>query len=187
MQIGILGGSFNPPHIGHILVAQQVLDFTDLSEVWFLPAYKHTFDKPLAPFSDRVAMTKLIKLPKTRVSTLEIDHKLDGNTINLLPVLTQNYPKDKFTFIIGSDQLPLFSKWGKWQELLQKLPFLVVERAGYALQPLYEGMKVLKHEFFITTNISSSMVRGRIKRWLPISHLVEDEVEEYIVNNSLYS
>ncbi|MEK7166643.1 MAG: nicotinate-nicotinamide nucleotide adenylyltransferase, partial [Patescibacteria group bacterium] len=131
MHIGILGGSFNPPHLGHILAAQQVLDYTSISEVWFLPAYKHTFDKPLAPVADRVAMIKLVKFSGTRVSTLEVDYKLSGDTIELVPLFKKLYPNDSFTFIIGSDQLVTFTKWGSWESLLQKLPFLVVPRAGY--------------------------------------------------------
>ncbi|RJR14814.1 nicotinate (nicotinamide) nucleotide adenylyltransferase [Candidatus Microgenomates bacterium] len=186
MKIGILGGSFNPPHIGHILVAQQVLDFTSLDEVWFLPAFKHTFDKPLAPVSDRLAMTRLISLPKTRVSTLEIDHQLSGDTIELIPILKEKYPQDNFTFIMGSDQLAQFTKWGSWEQLLAQIPFLIVPRAGFALEPLYKNMQPLKHELFITTNVSSSMIRQRIKRTLSITHLVTEEIEQFIKQNKLY-
>lgn len=186
MRIGILGGSFNPPHLGHVLAAQQVLDFTDIEEVWFLPAFKHTFDKPLAPVSDRVAMTKFLKMPHTQVSTIEIDHELNGDTINLLPILKKEYPSDNFTFIIGSDQLAAFVEWGSWQELIKQIPFLVVPRAGYPLEPWYEGMTALVHKFFISTNISSSIVRARIAQKLSIDHLVMQTVKDYIVKKNLY-
>ena len=187
MHIGILGGSFNPPHIGHLLVAQQVLDFTSLEKIFLLPAYSHTFDKPLAPVHDRLAMTQLLNLPNTIVSTLEIDHQLNGDTINLLPLLKEKYPKDSFSFIMGSDQLPNFTKWGQWETLLKQIPFLVVPRAGYSMKPLYSGMAPLEHPLFITTNISSSMVRLRIKQRLSIGHLVTDEVKKYISQNNLYT
>lgn len=186
MNIGILGGSFNPPHIGHMLIAQQVLDFTDLDEVWFLPAFKHTFDKPLASVADRLVMTRLITLPKTKVSTLEIDHQLSGDTVELIPILHNKYPKDDFTFIMGSDQLSQFTKWGSWEKLLNELPFLIVPRAGFALKPLYQGMQALSHELFITTNVSSSMIRARIKKGLAIDHLVLPEVKKYIMIKKLY-
>jgi nicotinate-nucleotide adenylyltransferase len=186
MKIGLLGGSFNPPHIGHILVAQQVLDFTDLDEIWFLPAYKHTFDKPLAPIASRLAMVTLLKVKNTRLSTLESDYKLDGNTINLLPILKKEYKDDSFTFIIGSDQLPTFHKWGSWEKLLTQQKFLVVERAGYPLIPLYKGMQVLKNPAFITTNISSSMVRHRVKKNLSIEYLVPPTIATYIKKHNLY-
>lgn len=186
MQIGLLGGSFNPPHLGHLLIAQQVLDFTDLEEIWWLPAYAHTFDKPLAPVSDRVAMAKLLNLPKTKVSTLEIDHQLNGDTINLVPLLKEKYPHDQFTFVMGSDQLPTFQKWGRWEQLIEKLPFLIVPRAGYPLSPLYKNMRVLQNSLFISTNISSSLVRVRIAKGLSIDHLVPETVKAYIATNMLY-
>lgn len=186
MNIGILGGSFNPPHIGHLLVAQQILDFTPLEKIFLLPAFNHTFDKPLAPVLDRLAMTQLLHLPHTEVSTLEIDHELNGDTINLLPYLGKKYPGDAFTFIIGSDQLTSFKKWGAWETLLTQIPFLVVPRAGYPLEPVYPGMTPLIHKLFITTNISSSMVRARIKEGLSIDHLVTDEVKRYIEEKGLY-
>lgn len=186
MKIGILGGSFNPPHLGHLLIAQQILDFTGIDAIWFLPAFKHTFDKPLAAVADRLAMTQLVKMPNMHVSTLEITHQLSGDTIELLPILKNKYPKDIFTFIIGSDQLPMFEKWGSWEKLIKSIPFLVVPRAGYPLSPLYPQMQVLAHELFITTNISSSLVRSRIKKGLSVTHLVTDEVGEYIKKKGLY-
>lgn len=186
MHIGLLGGSFNPPHIGHVLVVRQVLDFTPLNKIWLLPAYRHTFDKPLAPHADRLAMTKLITEDRVEVSALEIDNQLDGNTINLVPILKKRFMKDKFTFIIGSDQLSTFTKWGEWRTLLKLLNFLVVPRAGYPQRPLYQNMKVLKHPLLVTTNISSSMVRQRVKKGLPIAHFVPKTVETYIKKKGLY-
>ena len=186
MHIGILGGSFNPPHLGHVLVAQQILDFTDIEKIWLLPAYNHTFGKTLLDIKHRLAMTKMLVGKQIEISTLEIDHKLDGNTINLVPILEKQYPEIKFTFIIGSDQLPTFHKWGSWQELLQKLPFLVFLRAGYPAKPLYKGMQDIDNPLLITTNISSSLVRERLKKGFSINHLVPPLVEAYINKHGLY-
>ena len=86
MNIGLLGGAFNPPHFGHLMIARQVLDFTNTDEVWFLPNFGQIPPKPVAKVSDRLAMTKLLSMPKTRVSTIEIDNALDGDTINLLQI-----------------------------------------------------------------------------------------------------
>ena len=109
MHIGIFGGVFNPPHIGHLIIAQQVLDFTDVDQVWFLPNFGQYPTKPnVASVAHRLAMTTLLVLPKTRVSTIEIDNKLDGNTINLLPHLP---PPHTYTFIMCADWLPGFTMW----------------------------------------------------------------------------
>ncbi len=184
MKIGLFGGVFNPPHIGHILVAQQVLDFTDLDEVWFLPSYGQHPPKPgVAPVVDRLAMTKMLRLPKTRISTLEIDHKLNGNTITLLPYLPKEH---QFTFIMGADWLPSFHLWGQWQELVKRLPFLVFPRNGYVNEPLYENMRLLAHPFLMTSNISATKVRERIRNGLPIEQFVPKGVAAYIKEHGLY-
>ena len=65
MKIALLGGAFNPPHLGHVMIARQVLDFTDTDEVWFLPNYGQIPPKPVAPVADRLAMANLIVFPKT--------------------------------------------------------------------------------------------------------------------------
>lgn len=186
MKIGILGSYFNPPHVGHILVAQQCLDFAGFDKVWFLPGLRSTFQKQLIDIKDRLEMTKLLSLPNTEVSTLEVDHGLDGNTISLIPFLEKDFPNDQFSFIIGSDQLPTFHKWGNWKELLRQLPFLVVPRAGYPLTPLYDGMQVLSHPLLAMTNISSTLIRERVKRGLPIDRFVTPEVGRYIERRGLY-
>jgi len=184
MKIGILGGVFNPPHIGHLIVAQQVLDFTDLDEVWFLPSYGQHPPKPhVATVEHRLAVTKMLQVPKTRVSTIEIDHKLDGNTIHLLPYLPKEH---QFTFIMGADWLPSFHLWGRWQELLKKMPFLVFPRNGYPNEPLYKHMTLLKHDLLMTSNISATKIRERIKQGLPIDQFVPKEVAEYIASHGLY-
>lgn len=186
MNIGILGSFFNPPHVGHILVVQQTLEFAHFDEVWFLPGLRSTFNKHLISIEHRLNMIKLVEIAKTQVSALEIDYQLDGNTINLVPILKKLYPKDRFTFIIGSDQLPTFTKWGRWRELLRQLPFLVFPRAGFPLEPLYPGMKVLSHPLLAVTNISSTMVREKIKKGMSVDHFVPQIVLDYIGKHQLY-
>jgi len=183
MKIALLGGAFNPPHLGHLLVAQQVLDFGGVDELWFVPSFKASFDKPVASVEDRLAMVRLIEMPKTKVCTLEIDNQLDGHTINLLPHLPGG---NDYVFIIGSDQLPSFHLWGRWQELIKKIPFLVFPRLGYASEPLYENMSVLNHEHLILSNISSTKIRARIRLGLSVDDMVPPKVAGYIKENQLY-
>lgn len=183
MNIGLLGATFNPPHLGHSMMVQQVLDFTDCEAVWLVPVYDHTFHKPLAPVEHRVAMVNFIVMPRVSVSTLEIDHALDGNTIHLLPHL----PKENtYRFIIGSDNLPTFHLWGSWELLLKKIPFLIFPRAGYPNEPLYEGMTMVHDSSLVISNISSTKIRDRVKKGLSINHFVPGGVEEYIKEHELY-
>lgn len=184
MHIGLLGGAFNPPHIGHLHIARQVLDFTDIEEIWFLPNYGQQPPKPgVAPVLDRLAMTKMLTLPKTSVSTLEIDNALSGDTIELLPLLPKEH---SYTFIMGSDWLPTFTLWGKWQELLKKLPFLVFPRAGFPNEPLYENMTVLFHPLLMVSDISATKIRERVKKGLSIDQFVPTGVAAYIKKHGLY-
>lgn len=165
-------------------MARQVLDFAGFDEVWFVPSFGQHPPKPhVAAVVDRLAMARMLKVPKTRVSTLEIDNQLDGNTINLLPYLPKEH---EFTFVMGADWLPTFELWGNWQELLKKLPFLVFPRCGFPNEPLYENMRVLTHPLLMTSNISSTLIRERIKQGLAIDEFVPKEVGEYIAKHGLY-
>lgn len=185
MNIGLLGGAFNPPHLGHIMMAVQSLDFAGFDEVWFLPNYGQQPPKPdVAGVMDRLTMTKMLILPKTRVSTLEIDNKTSGNTIELLPFLPKEHA---FTFIMGSDWLPTFTQWGNWQELVKKLPFLIFPRAGFPNAPLYENMKVLAHPLLMINDISATKIRDRVKAGLPIDQFVPVGVSQYIKKHGLYT
>ena len=183
MNIALLGGAFNPPHLGHMMIAQQVLDFTESDEVWFLPNFHQSPPKPVATIEDRLAMTRQMALPKTRVSTIEIDNKLDGETINILPLLPKEH---SFSFIIGSDQLPTFHYWKDWETLLAKMPFWVFPRYGYPNEPLYPGMKVINDELLVGSNISSTKIRERVKRKLSVSQFVPQSIAGYIIERGLY-
>lgn len=183
MNIALLGGAFNPPHIGHLMIAQQVLDFTDTDEVWFLPNYHQSPPKPVATVEDRLAMTKLLEGPRMRVSTIEIDNKLDGETVNILPYLSSEHT---FSFIIGSDQLATFHLWSSYESLLQKLPFFVFPRYGYPNDPLYPGMHVISDECLVGSNISSTKIRHRIAHGLSVEQFVPKTVYNYIMEKKLY-
>ena len=166
-------------------MAQQVLDFAGLDEVWFLPNYGQQPPKPdVASVEDRLAMTNMLVLPKTRVSTLEIDNKLNGDTINLIPFLPKEHT---FTFIMGADWLPTFSTWPRWQELLKQLPFLIFPRAGFPNEPLYENMRVLAHPQLMINDISATKIRERVKAGLPIDQFVPPPVATYIHKQGLYT
>jgi nicotinate-nucleotide adenylyltransferase len=183
MNIALLGGAFNPPHLGHLMIAQQVLDFTGTDEVWFLPNYGQSPPKPVASVEDRLAMTRLLILPKTKISTIEIDNNLDGETVHLLPFL----PKEHFfSFIIGSDQLPTLHLWLDWEKLLESIPFYVFPRYGYPNEPLYKNMKVISHELLIGSNISSSKIRERVGKGLLIDQFVPQQIADYIKEHNLY-
>ena len=184
MRVALLGGAFNPPHLGHLIIAQQVLDFTDTKEVWFLPNYNQAPPKPVASVADRLAMTKLLELPRTKVSTIEIDNTLSGETVDILPFLPKEH---EFSFIIGSDQLPTFHLWKDWEKLLKSMPFLVFPRHGFPNEPLHEGMKVISHELLVGSNLSSTKIRQRTRLGMPIDQFVPASIAGYVAEHGLYA
>lgn len=194
MKIAILGGAFNPPHLGHQLIASQILDFTDADQIWLTPCYQHTFNKNLASVKHRVAMTKTLVNQKVKLCLEEIDHKLSGETIELMRLLVQKHPRHEFCFIIGSDNLKHFKKWGQWQKLLLNFPFLVFPRPKfkndfrqYGLANRQYKLKLISHSLLVTSDISSTNIRKRVKQGLSITHLVPQKVKEYIEKHNLYA
>lgn len=193
MKIGILGGTFNPPHWGHQLMTQQSLEFTDLEEIWLTPCYKHTFEKKLAPAEHRLNMTRFITNSHIKICDEEMKKQLSGQTIELMKLLSKNYPQHEFSFIIGSDNLISFKKWGCWQELVSTWPFLVFPRpefepnlAKYGLDKSEYKFKIIKNPLLVTSNISSTIVRQRFEQGLETTNLICQKVKQYIIKQKLY-
>lgn len=184
MNIVLFGGAFNPPHLGHLQIAQQVLDFIPTDEVWLLPNYGQIPPKvDVASAVDRLAMTKMLETKWIKICDFEIVHQLSGDTIDLLPYL----PKDHtYHFLIGSDWLDRMDEWGDWRALLKKLPFYVFPRQGYSYAPLPKAMTVVSDPLLTVTDISSTKIRERVKRGLPIDTFVPLGIEEYIKEHRLY-
>ena len=193
MKVAVLGGSFNPPHLGHVLIIDQVLKYTDIDEIWLAPCYRHTFLKNLAPVEHRVAMTKMLTNHKVRYRSEEIDNRLSGDTIDLMEILKKKYPQHQFSFLIGSDNLAGLKRWGRWEKLISNFKFLIFKRPNYSMNlsefgldnPEYK-LKFVNHPKLITSEISSTQVRERLKHSLSIADLVPKKVEEYILNHHLY-
>lgn len=133
-EISLLGGSFNPPHVGHLMAALYVRSTLESDEVWLVPAFNHPFGKPLAPFADRVAMCEAMALdvgPWLKVSLAEAEVGKEGRTIELLEWLLPRHPGTKFRWIIGSDILADLPKWKSWDRIAQLVEVTVLHRAGH--------------------------------------------------------
>lgn len=165
MQIGIFGGSFDPPHFGHLLSAQQLVDFGFCDQVWLMPCFAHVWGKRLSSVKHRSAMTKLLENKKIKVSTLEIEQKRAMPTIETLKILEKKYPKHNFFWVIGEKTLEELPKWKDYRKLIKNYNFLIVPEVE---------------------DISSSMIRERVKKGLSIKGLVPEKVRRYIERNKLY-
>ncbi len=180
MNITIFGGSFNPPHLGHQIVISQTFELIpNIQELWLLPDYQHSFakNKHFAKAATRLKLVK--KLQKStnsektpvKIETCCLDHKMSGHTIDHLTYLQKQYPQHTFSFLIGSDNLKTFHKWPQYKKLLKLMKFYIYPRANFPFKPLYPNMYPLKHPLQVITNISSTMIRTRLKNNLSTQYL----------------
>ncbi|MCF7876955.1 MAG: nicotinate-nucleotide adenylyltransferase [Candidatus Omnitrophica bacterium] len=185
MQIGILGGTFNPPHIGHLILAQEMLDELKLDKIFFIPANNppHKKGNQLEP-RKRFLMTKLAAAgnPKFKVLDLELKRKGKSYTFDTIAELKNKYPEDKLYLIIGSDLAKNFKKWKNPEKIKKMVNVIVAKRRGSPFQ----GNKSFKRVDIIQVELSSSQIRERIKEKKTIKYLVPKEVEKYIKDNNLY-
>lgn len=210
MNIAIVGGSFNPPHLCHLFIVQYVLAAAKPDQVWLLPCYQHAFRKVLAPFEHRLAMCHLAieAFRDDRVKALPFERDRQGTswTIDTARYVKHLYPHDRFLWVIGSDVLAELHRWKNFEELRQLVEFWVVPRAGMlpaaarhlsqnqtgseqaisSIQRLIAQAQALEQQGMLLPNISSSQIRERIRQGLPIHHLVSTSVAEYITQHQLY-
>lgn len=197
MKIAILGGSFDPPHSGHAILAKRLLKAFNFDEVWLMPCYRHPFAKNLAEPSDRFLMAKCLEDKTVRVSDFELRRKGTSYTIDTLSSLTKIFKGDQFSLIIGADQVKTFTKWRNFREILEKFEVLVIPRNGakvvrekigtiLKLVNLNGKMKLIRKKDFPPINISSSDIRKKIKAKKSIARLVPEKVIDYINKHKLY-
>jgi nicotinate-nucleotide adenylyltransferase len=189
MNIAVLGGSFNPPHICHLFISCYVLASVEVDQVWLLPCYKHAFRKELAPFHHRFTMCcltlELLQEHRVHVSAIEKERQETSWTIDTVRDLKMQYPDDNFTWIIGSDVLLELKQWKDFDHLASLISFLVVPRSGFS-SDFSDSIANIERLEFQLPNISSSLIRKRIKNKQSIESLVPKHVAEYIRMYKLY-
>jgi nicotinate-nucleotide adenylyltransferase len=203
MKIAILGGSFDPPHLGHILIAQQVIEFCGIDQVWLMPNYSTAahhavFQKKLSPVENRFAMATLLEEKKIKASDFEIKNNKKSIAVITLELLSKKYPEHSFYWITGSDKLKTFHLYDRWQEIISKYHLIIFprehmlwdleNRVKEALQvkTIPPHVTILQNKDLMLTNISSTAIRDRVKKGLPIDFLVPKRVAEYVKKNHLY-
>ena len=197
IKIGILGGTFDPIHNGHLWSAQSICDMLALAQVIFIPAYipPHKIGQKYAPAQDRYAMTALAvqKFPKFTVSDMEIQRNQVSYTYDTIVELHKKYPQAELYFLIGADTVTQLHKWHRIKELLQLVTFVAADRPGYhkVLQEAEKQLGIIARERIMLLNtpehnISSTEIRARIKAGNSLDTLVPEEVEKYIYTHGLY-
>lgn len=137
MRIAVYGGSFNPPHVGHLLVSAWVR-WTDRADaVWWVPVRGHPFAKDLAPYEARVDLCRaaVALLPDAAVSTIESELPVPSYTIDTLDALAARFSGDTFRLVVGADVLGEVHRWKSWDVLAARYAPIVVGRGGYPCPP----------------------------------------------------
>ncbi len=179
MRVAVYGGSFNPPHVGHAMVAAWIVWTGRADAVWLLPAYRHAFDKVLAPWEARVRMAGALAETLgawARVERIEEDLPVPSYTVHTLEALSERHAEHQFHLVVGADVLPQLPLWRESERLRATWPLIVVGRQGYAE---VDGAPSFP-------DISSTDIRLRAAEGRPFDHLVPRAVAEIMVTERLY-
>ncbi|MBE6081272.1 MAG: nicotinate-nucleotide adenylyltransferase [Tissierellaceae bacterium] len=197
-KIGIMGGTFDPVHIGHLIIAEESRVNFDLDKIIFVPTGEppHKNLKNVTSAKDRYEMTLLSIMhnPYFYISDIEIKREGLTYTIDTIKYFKKRYPKSEIFFIIGADSLINIDKWKNSEELLRESKFIVAKRVGIEYSLLEERIneindKYSKIVFSVTTpyiDISSTDIRKRVKNGENIKYYLPLDVEAYIKKNRLY-
>jgi nicotinate-nucleotide adenylyltransferase len=184
MTVALFGGSFNPVHAAHQLVALYVLETLPIDALWLVPTYAHPFGKPLEAYEHRVAMCELAAAslgPRVTVSRAEQELALRpgfvaSRTLDLIEMLAEQHPGETFRLVIGSDILAETDKWHRWDAVAAAAPPIVIARPGF---PGGQGA--------VMPDISATHVRELLARHdEEASRLVPRAVMGYIAAHGLY-
>ncbi len=168
-RIAVYGGSFDPPHLGHAMVAAWVLWTDHADAVWLLPTHTHAFGKAMAPWAQRVAACEaLARRVGPGVSVCTLEGRLEGTsyTRRTLDTLAEAHPDCSFRLVLGADLLPTTPRWKDWDHIAAAYDPLVVGRAGY---PPVPGRPTFP-------DVSSTAIREALQEGLDVSSWVPSEV-----------
>ncbi len=198
MRIGIMGGTFNPIHLGHLILAENAYRQLDLDVVWFMPSGKppHKPDTEILPNEDRVHMVELAieGTPYFELSLLEIDRQGITYTVDTLEYLTKTRPEDQFFFLAGADSLYQFETWREPARILSMCHFAAARRDSVIYADIEAQAAYLREKYQAEVSlinipeidISSSNIRERIKNGDTIHFLVPRTVEEHLAEHRSY-
>jgi len=195
-RVAIFGGTFDPPHLGHFILAEQLKNNFELTEIMFMPTGKppHKKDKVISPNEDRLNMLKLAVEENDffSLSDWELQNEGYSYTAKTLAHFVPQIDAEQVFFIIGADSLAEIFKWKNPEYLLSEANFIVFNRPGYDLKEITSQKKYETYLDNIFTyqglniEISSSFIRDEIEKGNSIRYLTLDKIEKYIEENNLY-
>jgi nicotinate-nucleotide adenylyltransferase len=191
MNIGLFGGSFNPPHVGHLIVLESIRDQLQLEKILIIPSSQtpNKHDSLLAPSSARLDMTRFAfeGNPACEVSDMEIRRHGISYTVDTVRELAEAFQHAKLSLIIGADNFLDFQSWRAPEEILTLADLVIMNRPGF--EPKEARSDFLRRSRIVNVpmiGISGTDIRRRVKLGRSIRYLVPRSVEEYIYRNGLY-
>jgi nicotinate-nucleotide adenylyltransferase len=182
MNVAVYGGSFNPPHVAHVLACALVLSLEDVDRVLVVPTYRHPFAKPLAPYDDRVTMCEIAMawIPRVEVSRVEEDLGGESRTLRTLEHLAKSHADWRLRLVIGADIVAEAPRWFGFDEIAKLAPPIVRGRAGIPAPGA--GPPLLPE-------VSSTRIREAIahRAWGDVATLVPRRVLAHIRERGLYA
>jgi len=189
-KIGLFFGSFNPVHVGHMIIANFMVEHSDLDQIWMVvsPHNPHKNKKTLAKDRDRLHLVDLAigHNPNIRPSDIEFGLPKPSYTIDTLTYLKEKYPSKEFSLIMGGDNLGTLNKWKNYEMILDNHHIYVYARPNYTLGDLADHKSVTVLEDAPLLSISASYIRRQIKEGKNPQYLLPDSVYEYIKDSNLY-
>ncbi len=190
MKTGLFFGSFNPVHVGHMVLANYMLEFTDLEKIWFVISPHNPLKKKSSLLADhhRLALVRqaIGENTKFKASNVEFSLPQPSYTVNTLAHLSEKFPKQEFSLIMGSDNLESLHKWKNFEVILEHYQLFIYPRPGFP------GGKLLKHKNVVMTeaplmDISSTMIRNAIKEKKNMRYFMPEAAWTYLEEMHFYS
>lgn len=198
MKIGIMGGTFNPIHNGHLILSEYIREECKLDKIIFIPTGKPPH-KDLGNILDNHIRKEMVELvidpnPYFTISTIEMDNEGISYTIDTIKELKKKYNEEELYLIIGGDSLLNLQEWKDYKELISTNNFIVADRYRSNIEEIIRKIKEFNYKYngnIIKVNnpiihISSTNIRDRIRKGLSIKYLVPNILEKYIINNHIY-
>lgn len=197
-RIGIMGGTFNPIHTGHLLLAEWAREEAALDEIWLMPSgisYMKE-SQEVAPAADRLRMTELAAEGNEHFKCIDLEVRRDGYTYSYetLEELVRTYPQDEFYFILGADCLFALGQWKFPERILGCCKLIAAVRDEASMREMTEKKEELERRFggeillmpFVRLSLSSTEIRQRIREGKSVRYMVPDNVLSYMEEKGLY-
>lgn len=188
-KTGLFFGSFNPIHNGHLMIANYLVEFTDLEQIWFVVSPQNPLKEKasLAPDYDRLEMVRraVDDDPRFRVSDIEMHLPRPSYTIHTLTYLSEKHPERQFVLIVGGDNLQYFHKWKNPEQILEQYPMYVYARPGFSggEYTSHPSVKIVEAPLI---EISSSFIREALRAGHDVRYFLPPPVYQYIMKEGLY-